>query len=557
LTKAGREKAVVAKPMDDQTTGNSPSPLQPLAYGQHPISTPPRRTTDLPFFYLTKKKELLDQPIRYEGVDETGHPIRWVVTPNTLIGAPAIDAHKIWHKLIIPTIEQYRASTGRVPQILPLGGVRESLRLIGWTEGGRQARQFLEGLNRIAAAWCEADFFVPVQDAHGKGRFVPVKGKFSRLSIFAIGEKHLTEDELAAGKFDFDFDVDATVYLQLHQLEILVQENQDHRYIDNQYMFSVEPTARRWLEIMGAKIFGVVKNNGTHCEVYYSWYVKHHHTLERQSARFRMAEQMNRVVADHVASGYILKPEYRAVEDPGQEADWLIRYCPGPMARESTNRIRASLDRASSAEPHPPAARQTIARRPRQRRLNLASTPEPDQPPAAIIDHNIVALLKKRGIREHDAHGLLAVLKPSQPVLDQLEYADHLIARKRGRIENPPGFYISLLQRDVPVPANFLTSRKAKAIQESHSAKQEALTRKRETAQAAEAAEEARLAAQLEQLSEPDRITLLAQVKAELLKRNPAMAHWLSTNSEAGSLLLSRARKKLQEGWTPPQTNPG
>src|SRR6187399_1565149 len=133
---------------------NTSFELIPLTPEQHAVSAPPKRTTDLPFFYLTKQKELLNQPIRYEGVDENGRPIRWTVTPNTIIGAPAIDAHKIWHQLVIPTIEMHRSEAGKAPEILPLGGVRKCLRALGWTEGGRQARQLLEGLNRIASAWC-------------------------------------------------------------------------------------------------------------------------------------------------------------------------------------------------------------------------------------------------------------------------------------------------------------------------------------------------------------------------------------------------------------------
>jgi len=545
--------------MDQQpVTENKTFELLPLTPEQHRVSAPPRRTTDLPFFYLTKKKELLEQPIHYEGADENNRPIRWTVTPNTIIGAPAIDAHKIWLQLVIPTIEQYRAKTGQVPQILPLGGVRKCLRLIGLTEGGRQARQLLEGLNRIASAWCEADFFVPVQDANNRIRLVPIKGKFSRLSIYAIGEKHLTDDQLAAGKFDFDFDLDATLYLQLHQLEMLIQENQEHRYIDNQYMFSVEPTGRRWLEIMGPKIFGVVKNNGTHCEIHYSWYVKHHHTLQRQTARFRMVEQMNRVAADHIASGYILKPEYRTLKESEKEIDLLIRYTPGPMARESTNRIRANLRHPPTiAEPTPAQKLDSAqhAGRPRQRRLNLVPPTEPQpQPavPAVVIDYRIIAELAKRGVGETDARQLLAALPPGQPILDQLEYGDHLIAQKKGKITNPPGFYISLLQRNVPIPPSFETSQARKARQEAEFAKRQAFQNEQAAALAAEEAEEVRLTAQFEQLPEPDRLALLLQVKAEQLKKYPNMAHWLKTNPGADSFLKAGARRKLREGWQLP-----
>ena len=70
---------------------------------------------------------------------------------------------------------------------------------------------------------------------------------------------------------------------------------------------------------MAAKIFGVVTNNGQFCEIRYSWYIKHHHTLKRQYQRFRVVEQMNRVVKDHIESGYLGKVEYRVVKEPDRD----------------------------------------------------------------------------------------------------------------------------------------------------------------------------------------------------------------------------------------------
>lgn len=361
---------LLKKTMETNQQPTASFELIPLTAEQHPVTSLPKRTTELPFFYLTKKKELLQKNINYEGVDEAGRPIRWTVRPNRdpEIGAPSIDAHEIWVRLIIPTMEHYRTAADKIPEILPLGGVRKSLRMLGWGVGGHQARRLLRGLNQIGSAWCEADFFLPILDAVGQVKLVPIKGKFSRLSIYAIGEKHVTDEEVAAGKFDFDFDLDATIYLQLHNLERAIQESQERRYIDNQYMFSVEPTGRRWLEIMAAKIFGVVKNNGTHCEVRYSWYVKQHHTLKRHNSRKRVTDQMNHVAEDHILSGYILKPEYRAVKEPDQEIDFIIRYTPGPMAHQSTSRIRSNLKSPATQLP----AGDTRQRRPRQQRLHLA-----------------------------------------------------------------------------------------------------------------------------------------------------------------------------------------
>lgn len=507
------------------------SGLIPLAPEQPPVTIVPKRTTELPFFYLTKKKGLLQQNISYEGVDEYDRPIRWKVRPNRApdIGEPAIDAHRIWVLLILPAIEHSRAATGRVSQILPLGGVRKCLRVLDWGTGGHQARRLLRALNQIGAAWCEADFFLPVQNA-GKLQLVPIKGKFSRLAIYAIGEKHLNEEQLAAGKFDFDFDLDAAIYLELHSLEMAIQETEERRYTDNQYMFSVEPTARRWLEIMGPKLFGVLWNAGTHCEIRYSWYVKHHHTLQRLQTRSRVVSQMNRVVADHIASGYILKPEYLIVREANQEDDFLIRYIPGPMARQSTNRIRSNLQQPAIAESNRPQITDSTPSRPRQRRFHL--TPVTETQPAAIVDYRIVAELAKRGVGEADARQLLATLPPGQPILDQLKWGDLQVEQSRGKIQNPPGFYISLLQRNVPVPATSKTSRGGKTHQKARAAQPEAFQQQRQAAQEAEEAERQKLDSQIAALPEAARQALFDQAKAELLASYPGMAVFFKANPE-------------------------
>src|SRR5687768_9679863 len=127
--------------------------------------------------------------------------------------------------------------------------------------------------------------------------------------------------------------------MQLHKVERDIQQSQDQRYLDNQYMFSVEARARRWYELLAAKIFGVVKNRGDYCEIRYSWYVKHHHTLMRLHSRSRVVSQMNRIVSDHLTSKFITRVEYRPIKDENGAGDFLIRYYPGSGAKESVDRV--------------------------------------------------------------------------------------------------------------------------------------------------------------------------------------------------------------------------
>jgi hypothetical protein len=326
--------------------------LVPLKPEQHSITFIPKLATELPFFNLTSRRKDIPKVIKYQGRDAAGRPFRWEVYQDTSkeIGAPAVEAHEVWYLLVKPAIDSQRQPNGKIPEIVPLGGMRECLRKVGWTIGGHQAHELIKALTQIAFAGCVADLWVPTgeRDAEGKERFLQIKGRFSRMSVYAIGEHHLTEEELSTKQFEFD--LEDVLYIRLDPLEVKLQQFQDQRVFDNEYLFSVSPAARRWYELMAAKIFGVVKNKGQFCEIRYSWYVQHHHTLKRHYERFRVVEQMKRVTKDHLESGYIKNVEYRAIKEPDQEIDYIIRYYPGEGARESIARIQGHIHRKKNQQ---------------------------------------------------------------------------------------------------------------------------------------------------------------------------------------------------------------
>ncbi|MBL8235704.1 MAG: hypothetical protein JNL98_44855, partial [Bryobacterales bacterium] len=68
---------------------------------------------------------------------------------------------------------------------------------------------------------------------------------------------------------------------------------------------------------------------------------------------------------------------------------------------------------------------------------------------------DLVNELRSRAISERAARKLLRELPAAQPVMEQIRWIDQLIARSPG-VKNPPGFYISLLRENVPVPGWFL-----------------------------------------------------------------------------------------------------
>ncbi len=77
-----------------------------------------------------------------------------------------------------------------------------------------------------------------------------------------------------------------------------------------------------------------------------------------------------------------------------------------------------------------------------------------------------VQALMERGISEAKAQALARREDPDT-ILDQIEYAEHLMTRdRRGKIENPAGFIIYSIENRVPVPSNFASSRKIRRQRE-------------------------------------------------------------------------------------------
>ena len=441
--------------------------LIPLKPEQHTISFVPRLALELPFFNLTFRHKGIPRVIKYEGRDENGRPIHWEVYQDTSqeIGPPAVEAHEVWYLLVKPSIDASRLADGTIPEIISLGGVRECLRKVGWTAGGHQARELLKALTQISFAGCVADLWIPTgePDEEGKRRFLQLKGRFSRMSVYAIGEYHITEEELAQNKFDFDLaDV---IYIRLDPLEAKLQQLQDRRILDNQYLFSVGPIARRWYELMAAKIFGVVSNNGEFCEIRYSWYIKHHHTLKRLYPRFRVVEQMNRAVRDHLESGYLRRVEYRAVKEPDQEIDYIIRYYPGPGAKESNARI------------------QTFIRERRQRRKSrgiyapkqgIAPIPEIQSPLAlsTTTSHHVDLIAKL--VLQFRIHPLKAValgVKKPDAVSMQIEAWPFRQMQPR----NIAGWMIQAIESNYDLPTAYLDESQKRREQDSRRAIEETI----------------------------------------------------------------------------------
>lgn len=143
-------------------------------------------------------------------------------------------------------------------------------------------------------------------------------------------------------------------------------------------------------------------------------------------------------------------------------------------------------------------------------------------------DSDLVAEMTRRGIRAKVARDLIGRLVPGQPVLDQLEYGDQVIAEKNGEIRNKAGFYVTLLRDNSPVPESFVSSRVLRLRQAAEQARVAALEHRHERERAyasywrekvAAYVTENFTAAQLDTLTEQKRAEIRAADEAHARKR--------------------------------------
>jgi hypothetical protein len=93
---------------------------------------------------------------------------------------------------------------------------------------------------------------------------------------------------------------------------------------------------------------------------------------------------------------------------------------------------------------------------PDESQLNLAEAGDDDgEEPGP----DLMGELTRRGITAKIAMQILERAHDGRVILDQLEWADHLVAATPDRFYNPAGFYVSVLRDNVPVPSSFETSR--------------------------------------------------------------------------------------------------
>jgi hypothetical protein len=163
---------------------------------------------------------------------------------------------------------------------------------------------------------------------------------------------------------------------------------------------------------------------------------------------------MNDLIEDHKALDYVEKVEYRAIKEPGQEIDFIIRYYPGEGARNSISRIRSRHPRKKRAAQQelPPSRGRVPALPPSE----TAAGAEPESEP-------LIAKLTGKppggfGISEARARELVKSHREAvEAQLAAYPYRDLGKPRK-----NAAGWLIAAIEGNYALPAAYLEEQEKK-----------------------------------------------------------------------------------------------
>jgi hypothetical protein len=170
--------------------------------------------------------------------------------------------------------------------------------------------------------------------------------------------------------------------------------------------------------------------------------------------------------------------------------------------------------------------------RDQQRRLGHASAALNGAPaaakkrrpkPAVSVNPALLAELTARGIGESGAKKLLATLPAGRPIRELLEWGDAEIARQSGKIANPAGFYIRLLEEHSAPPPTFASSSTQKARHDAFLEQQKAVQIATDRAEHEEARKRRLGETRLQNLN-PEQFRLLKeQIERQLAMENPSL----------------------------------
>jgi hypothetical protein len=377
--------------------------------------------------------------------------LKWEVSYSERYG----QARQLAYKLDTIIVNQRIDEAGRpLPKLLRIGSLNEICAELNLaTHAGQNTKDLKRAFLQNASAFITAKFNYRAND----GTERRVEAGVTRYGVIFTGEK------LPDGR-----KADA-VYISFNDPFWEVLNNAPVRPLDRTYMKELPPAAQRFYEIISRKIFAALKNDYASAKISYSEYCTFSAQL-RHFERQRVQDQMAKVLRPHKASGYITAVRYEPTIDAQSQPDWILYLTPGPKAHAefAAAHTRRKVLKQGDTTPNKPGESQqqrhpTLPRRAVSKVAPAASRPK--------FDPVLVAEFTRRGITEEKALEILAEVKPDQDVVAQLEHYDQLIEHAGFRIKNPPGFYIRLIEKNIPVPDGFETRAKRKAREEAEQRK--------------------------------------------------------------------------------------
>lgn len=417
--------------------------------------------------------------------------LHWSVSHSAKYGPPRQLAYKLDTLVINRRIDE----VGRpVPRLLKLGSLRDIARELSL---GGDTNQIRRALRQNAFTGITAK--LRYKSSSGQER--RIEADFTRYGVVFAGEK-LPDGSTAD-----------CVYLTLNEPYLEVLNQAPLRPLNYDYLKQLTPAAQRFYEIVSYRIYAALKHRHSTAKLPYSDFCTYS-ALQRYGDYDHFKKQMYKIHKPHLDSGYLERVLYEETRDGEGQTDWIMIYVPGPKAAQEFDSFH-------------PRARTVTA-------------------PEVSAQHPLLEELTSRGITTAQARKVLVALPEGQPVLAQLRWGDRLIARSRGRIENPPGFYTYLLKEDVVPPREFL-----EPLQPTLSAALES-----EAAPASEAAQQAyeehcrqlAIAWLEEHYSEDAYQRLLEEKGREVRRQYPAAEFWSAQQLQevAEGLLRGEALKQAK-----------
>jgi hypothetical protein len=480
----------------EETTKASPAQIEQEIAGLIPLQVIRTETvlSKLPIHNLAKKGTISINITQRNAKGET--TLHWEVSPNPKYGDPRQLAYKIDTIVINRRIEE----AGKpLPKSIRLGSLRDIAATLDLDGSGDSIKRIKNALFQNALTAITAKLTYQGNDGSEKN----LEAAFTRYGVVFTGHK------LPDGK-----KADA-VYLILNDPYREVLNNAPFRPLNYDYLRELSPTAQRFYEVVSRRMFAALKYQHAEARLAYSEYCTCS-AQQRYHDYDHFKKQMYKIHRPHLASGYVKAVRYEPAKDENGNADWIMFYTPGPKARAEYQTFTRSGRIIDSS---PEIARAEVAIGPRQSKPRAVARQKRfsfTSPQASVEAEAMPALaeLIKRGVAEGKAHELLAGADP-EILIDQLEWGDHLVAKARSPIVNPPGFYIHLLQEKVTPPDGFETSRRRRARELAREAHDRELVREAERLEAYDAFRRAAITQHIEQHVRPEDF-------AALLKTNIA-----------------------------------